>query len=200
MTQTNNTATPSYIVDGTLTDGEAWVALSTVDLGSDTATVTFQTSTGANEWSQYSDLVLVSYARSAGSASSMRMNFNNDTAANYGVQQLYTDGSSVTASESAPANGQAYYDFQWVATTSQAANVWSCSVTTLFDINSGKAKAGMGYIADDLTSGGYVSINAGCWYSADPIEEIDITMYGGSDDIKSGSRFDLFGVLPRMVS
>ena len=128
----------------------------------------------------------------------INMNFNNDTAANYGVQQLYSNGSSLTASESAPANGMSYYDFQWVPVSGSAANVWSCSVTTLFDINSGKAKAGMGFIADDLTSGGYVSINAGCWYSADPIEEIDITLSG--DDIATGSRFDLFGVLPRMVS
>jgi hypothetical protein len=127
------------------------------------------------------------------------MHFNNDTAANYGNQQLYASGSSITAAESAPANGQDYYDFQWVATTSQAANVWSCGVTTLFDINSGKAKTGVGYIADDLTSGGYVGLVAGCWYSQDPIIEIDITV-GGGDDIKDGSRFDLFGVLPRMVS
>tara|TARA_R100001594_G_scaffold125951_1_gene163074 strand:- start:1314 stop:1913 length:600 start_codon:yes stop_codon:yes gene_type:complete len=199
MTQTNNTATPDYIVDGVLTDGEAWVALSTVDLGSDTATITFQTSTGANEWSQYSDLVLVSYVRSAASDTVLKMNFNNDTAANYGVQQLYSNGSSLTASESAPANGQSYYDFQWMPVSGSAANVWACSVTTLFDINSGKAKAGMGFIADDLTSGGYASINAGCWYSADPIEEIDIVGYSGGD-IVTGSRFDLFGVLPRMVS
>ena len=47
MTTTTNTATPDYIVDGVLTDGEAWVALGTATPSS--ANVTFTSSTGAND-------------------------------------------------------------------------------------------------------------------------------------------------------
>ena len=50
MAETINTATPDYIVDGVLTEGEAWVPLITNVLAADAATVTFQSSTGANDW------------------------------------------------------------------------------------------------------------------------------------------------------
>ena len=56
---TVNTDAPAYIVDGTLTDGEAWVALSTTVLTGDANSVTLESSTGANDWSQYMDLVLI---------------------------------------------------------------------------------------------------------------------------------------------
>ena len=50
MAQTINTDVPVYMVDGTLTDGEAWVALQTVVIeGSSTGTVTMQSTTGAND-------------------------------------------------------------------------------------------------------------------------------------------------------
>ena len=62
---TVNTATPDYIVDSTLTDGEAWVPLATtVVSGTSTATVTFTSTTGANDWSQYMDLILIIYVAS----------------------------------------------------------------------------------------------------------------------------------------
>jgi hypothetical protein len=75
-------ADPAYIdSDGVLTDGEAWVGIATTTLGSDTATVTF-TSTDdgqVGDWSQYMDLVLVTYSRGEIVAPTAINSFNADT-------------------------------------------------------------------------------------------------------------------------
>ena len=89
MAETINTATPDYIVDGVLTDGEAWVPLITNVLAADAASVTFQSSTGANDWAQYMDLVIIAYVRNGRAdtgGAPAAMNFNNDTGANYSYQ------------------------------------------------------------------------------------------------------------------
>ena len=197
MAQTINTDVPAYMVDGTLTDGEAWVALQTVVIeGSSTGTVTMQSTTGANDWSQYQDLVMISYGRNGdGSASVMKMNFNNDTGSNYTWQRLYTNGAAI----SADSGTQSYLDFFWYPPSATAANVVACSVTTLFDINSGKQKSAQVQIANDMDGSGYVAILNCAWKNQSSITEIDLVDYSG-DNIAAGSRFDLFGVLPRMVT
>ena len=195
---TVNTATPDYIVDGVLTDGEAWVALAThVVSGTSTTTITFTSSTGANDWSQYQDLVLISYGRNGGgTASVMKMNFNNDTGGNYKKQQLYTDGSSVTAAQSFT---NTYLDFFWYPPNTTTANEVACSIVSLYDINSGKHKTVTCQIANDMTGAGYAALVTNTWMNQAAITEIDLTDYNG-DYVLAGSRFDLFGVLPRMVT
>ena len=197
MTTTINTATPDYIVDSVLTDGEAWVALQThVVSGGSTEAIVMQSTTGANDWSQYMDLVLISYGRNGdGSASVMKMNLNNDTGANYVKQQLYGDGSSVTAFSGA----ESYIDFFWYPPSATAANVVACSITTLSDINSGKYKSAQVKIANDMNGSGYVAVVANVWKNQAAITEIDLVDYSG-DNIAAGTRFDLFGILPKMVT
>jgi len=197
MTTTTNTDAPAYMVDGVLTDGEAWVPLATnVVSGGSTATITFTSSTGANDWSQYMDLVLISYGRNGdGTAMVMKMNLNNDTGSNYVYQQLYGNGSAVTAATGT----QNYLDFFWYPPSATAANVVACSITTLFDINSGKYKSAQVQIANDMNGSGYVALVANIWKNQAAITEIDLVDYGG-DNIAADTRFDLFGILPRMVS
>ena len=194
---TINTDDPAYIVDGVLTDGEAWVPLATnVVSGGSTATITFTSSTGANDWSQYMDLVLISYGRNGdGTAMVMKMNLNNDTGSNYVYQQLYGNGSAVTAATGT----QNYLDFFWYPPSATAANVVACSITTLFDINSGKYKSAQVQIANDMNGSGYVALVANIWKNQAAITEIDLVDYGG-DNIAADTRFDLFGILPRMVT
>ena len=50
-------ADPSYIVDGVLTDGEAWVALASTPLDADTASITFTSPAdgSSRDWSQFMD-------------------------------------------------------------------------------------------------------------------------------------------------
>tara|TARA_R110000824_G_C15079186_1_gene664224 strand:- start:368 stop:961 length:594 start_codon:yes stop_codon:yes gene_type:complete len=195
---TVNTDAPAYMVDGVLTDGEAWVALQThVVSGGSTAAITMQSTTGANDWSQYMDLMLISYGRNGdGSASVMKMNLNNDTTANYLKQQLYGDGSSATAATSST---NTYLDFFWYPPSATAANVVACSITTLSDINSGKYKSAQVKIANDMNGSGYVAVVANVWKNQAAITEIDLVDFSG-DNIAAGTRFDLFGILPRMVT
>ena len=195
---TVNTDAPAYMVDGVLTDGEAWVALQThVVSGGSTAAITMQSTTGANDWSQYMDLMLISYGRNGdGSASVMKMNLNNDTTANYLKQQLYGDGSSATAATSST---NTYLDFFWYPPSATAANVVACSITTLSDINSGKYKSAEVKVANDMNGSGYVAVVANVWKNQAAITEIDLVDFSG-DNIAAGTRFDLFGILPRMVT
>ena len=197
MAQTINTDVPAYMVDGTLTDGEAWVALQTVVIeGSSTGTVTMQSTTGANDWSQYQDLVMISYGRNGdGSASVMKMNLNNDTGSNYTWQRLYTNGAAI----SADSGTQSYLDFFWYPPSATAANVVACSITTLSDINSGKYKSAEVKVANDMNGSGYVAVVANVWKNQAAITEIDLVDFSG-DNIAAGTRFDLFGILPRMVT
>ena len=191
-------ADPAYIVDGVLTDGEAWVGLGTTTLGSDTATVTFASTDDGQvgDWSQYMDLVLVTYSRgeTVGLTDGNKVRFNNDTTgANYRAQRLDADGSSVYAGT---------YDTSgvWISApgTTAGANEFGASVQHIFDINSGKYKSVVGFEAQDSDGDGTVAIRATTWLSQAPISEIDIV--AGTGDLKAGSMFSLFGVLPRMVS
>tara|TARA_R110002110_G_scaffold228263_2_gene443661 strand:+ start:212 stop:808 length:597 start_codon:yes stop_codon:yes gene_type:complete len=192
-------ADPAYIVDGVLTDGEAWVGIAHAAVSLPAATVTF-TSTNdgqTGDFSQYMDLVLVSYGRNGdGSASVMKMHLNDDTTGPYVLQQLYADGASVTA---AKATAGTYLDFLWYPPSATAANVFACSVTTLFDINSGKFKSAIAQIANDMNGSGYMAIVANTWKNQSAITEIDLTDYSG-DDIAAGSKFSLFGILPSMLT
>ena len=198
-------ADPAYIVDGVLTDGEAWVGLGTTTLGSDTATVTF-TSTDdgqVGDWSQYMDLFLIIYGRTAGSGSTDRevnMHLNNDTGGsfpnyNYAAQKLrgYGSGAAAGAASAVRLNiGQNPAD-------NATANIFGATVTTLFDINSGKYKSGLSQTACDMDGSGAVELWGFTWKSQEPITEIDLfDMYG--DDFLTGSMFSLFGILPRMVA
>ena len=193
---TVNTATPDYIVDGVLTDGEAWVALGTATPSS--ANVTFTSSTGANDWSQYMDLVMICYVRSVGTGTwkDITMNLNNDTTTgNYAHQYLYGDGNpgGVAANTATPA----YTGLAYIAGAGSSANVFSTVIYNLFDINSGKYTSVSTQCASEGGNPDTIWVNEGVWESQAAVTEIDLTTSSG---FAAGSRFDLFGVLPRMVS
>ena len=190
-------AAPSYIVDGVLTDSEAWVALASAEPSG--ANVEFvSTDDGqVGDWSQYMDLVILGYARSgvAGSANTgVYFTLNNDGASNYGWQQLQGDGSSASADANASIS---YIRFGVAPQASATANAFGAYKIDLFDINSGKYKSVLCQGASDLDGSGNVNLFAGIYKSQAPITVIDLTDDTG---FVAGSRFDLFGVLPRMVA
>ena len=193
-------ALPAYIdaTTGAITDGEAWVALASTTLGADTASVTF-TSTDdgqVGDWSQYMDLVVILYWRSA-YAHAMRtalLQLNGDTTtANYHMQALYGDGSTPSAQDWNE-NGLAY---SGLIADSATTNAFSAMITTFLDVNSGKYKSFMVNTASDYDGDGKVQITAGVWKSQAPLTSILFKSDVG--DILDESRFDLFGVLPRMT-
>ena len=192
---------PSYIVDGVLTDGEAWVALASTTLTSDTVSITFTSPADGSslDWSQFMDLVAISYWRSAfttGSAYEVGWCFLNGdtTTTNYTTQLLYGDGSSVVASNATT------YDpaIQFGTTKSATADIFSCCASTWLDINSGKFKSSVHQGAGDQGGSGWVSLAANTWMDQAAITSLQFRMENGS--IKDESRIDLFGVLPRMVA
>lgn len=197
MAQTINTDAPAYIVDGTLTDGEAWVALQTVVVeGTSTATITFQSSTGANDWSQYQDLVLISYAASeaVGGSSAGYVNFNNDTGSNYPYQWFWGSGSANSTSGST--TNKLYCDSTSGTASPQP---WGIGILYIHDVNSGKYKSTVAQVAGERIgdASSVVGIYTAMWKNQGAITEIDVAC---GFDYLPDSRFDLFGVLPRMVS
>jgi hypothetical protein len=103
-------ANPGYITGDTaiLADGEAWIALNSTTLTSDTAYITFtsgyndagQDVGGVQAWDQYMDLVMICYVRAASAANSRTcyLSLNgSSTNADYDIQQFKGNGSSATA-------------------------------------------------------------------------------------------------------
>jgi len=191
---------PAYIDEstGAITDGEAWVALETRTLGSDTASITF-TSTDdgqVGDWSQYMDLFVIAYARStkSGTDDTTYFQLNSDTGSNYAYQYLNGGGALVTAGSGTTSTAR-----QGTITGNTAtANIFGAVISHLFDINSGKYKSIVSQGAGDRDGAGEVDMWGHTWKSQDPITTILMSCTSG--DILSGSRIDLFGILPRMVA
>jgi hypothetical protein len=197
-------ADPSYIdSDGVLLDGEAWIGLGHQALSSNASTVTFTSSNDGQvtDWSQYLDLILISYARSVANVvtGQFNMQLNNDTGNNYYMQNIYGTGSNAYAQVPYAKNKFYLGDIPGANAT---ANVYGAYVTHIYDINSGKFKSLLAQQALDLEThtSGKVRLSSGVWTSQDPITEIDLSDALGPGDIASGSTFSLFGVLPRMVA
>lgn len=190
-------ADPSYIVDGTLLDGEAWVALQTATI--DPAAVVQWTSTDdgqVGDWSQYMDLVVVASGRGSRSFNevSMMMWFNNDTGNNYYQQQFKGSGSGAVLSYQGARSGFICGDFP---AGTAATSAFGCAVVHIFDINSGKNKTAYSLNGGDRSGAGFVEMQATSWKDRSPITEIDISDTA-SADWAVGSKFSLFGILPRM--
>jgi len=194
MTTTTNTNAPEYTVDGVLTDGEAWVAIQSHVLSADATGVTFQSSTGANDWSQYQDLLIIGYGQSD-TEGSVIARYNNDAASNYCYMEMYGNGTTVGAYNS-PAVGYNFWGY--CLKVADGANDFSMLKVDIFDINSGKHKTSASQYSADKDGGGNVGTVVNTWKSQAAITEIDLLAWTG--DWKDGSRFDLFGILPRMVT
>jgi hypothetical protein len=188
-------ADPAYIVDGVLTDSEAWVGLGTTTLGSDTASVTF-TSTDdgqVGDFSQYMDLVAVTYTRADDGY--LRMRFNGDAGSNYQIQELKGTGAAASASSYATSNVVCGVGIS----TAKGANEFAAGYITIFDINSGKYKSVVSQVAADSNGDGNISLNAAAWKSQAAITSVAFVITSGTNFI-AASQFSLFGVLPRMVA
>jgi len=193
---TVNTATPDYIVDGVLTDGEAWVALaSTVVSGASTALITFESTTGANEWSQYMDLVLVHYTKvnNASSGVGALKGKLNTSYSNFLFQRFIGNGGSAEADKGS-------FLSLGSVTNNTPADTFTAGWTTFSDINSGKYKTFQTYTSNVAHSNFYiVEEHVGVWEQTAAITRIDV-YEPNNYNFTAGSRCDLYGVLPRMVT
>ena len=201
-------AAPAYIVDGDLTDGEAWVALASTEVTGATAanvTLTSPDDGSSTDWSQFMDLVLICYAQLYGASYSANnaafgCKINSGSSASTANQTLMGDGSSASANLETFTDGR----FRWTdgaADGTLDTEVFSASVVQFFDINSGKYKSVLAQSASDFDGAGSVTLNGITWQSQDPIKSLYLYSWsGGISGWSVGTRFDLFGVLPRMVA
>ena len=191
-------ADPAYIVDGVLTDGEAWVPIQSIE-----PTANFEwasTDDGqVGDFSQYMDLKVIGYFRTSHAAVNVNltMNFNN-TSDTFSYQILRGNGTAASAVSGSVAGR---WDPCEGAGASATANVFAGVVIDIFDINSGKYKSSIatGGSGDNADTNSYATLHASTWQSQAPITAIDFWSRSGGTFV-TGSRFDLWGVLPRMVA
>ena len=207
-------AAPDYLSGGALTDTSAWVAIDSAELGSDQASITFTSSTGTKNWSQYLDLVVLADVRSAynGEGDSLKVVINDDdSSSHYPAQWFRGNGSSASAG---------VYDYPSYGLLGNipgdtiTTNIFAAVKVQFFDINSGKFKGYIAEAAGDTADANRYVYTVGSTYYGDfvsgdwnnnvpgtkgqlPISELKFFAGG---NLKAGSRIDLFGVLPRMVS
>jgi len=201
-------ADPTYIVDGVLTQPEPWVCLQSTTTANDTtATITWTSSTGQNNWSQYLDLVVFIYSQNTGDYANwgdVKIQLNNNSTSNtYGNQDMSQASTSSTLTASAQSSFRSnYYLGYGPANEDGSSNYFGCIVGYIYDINSGKAKTclsqhGGASVGASTGVTGYSSMDGNVMYKQDPITEIDVL--AGGFYFRTGSRFDLYGVLPKMV-
>jgi hypothetical protein len=149
------------------------------------------------------DLVLISYLRSDESAASsylrVMVNSGSVTATGgYTEQGVWGNGSTSTGSlDTSTIQGIAGY----MPADSAGANIFGSAITTIHDINSGKHKTIETSFASDTVGSGYVGVFVTTRNTQAPVTSVYLSLYPtGSDDLVAGSRVDLFGILPRMVS
>ena len=195
-------ADPAYIVDGVLTDGEAWVGIGSHDFtGSETSLTITSTDDGqVGDFSQYMDLVVIAYIRfSSGGATdgTLICEPNSDTygGTKYQSQRFDGDGATVTAA------GWAGYMFIGIGMPADTgtANAYGAGILHIFDINSGKYKSAVSCAAGDRDGSGIAGMGAATWKNQSPITATHFRG-SGNQTFAAGSRIDLFGVLPRMVA
>jgi len=204
------TGDPSYISDGTLLDGEAWVAIYSEVAVSDPTSITATSADDGSvaDFSQYMDLILILSGQSrytGGTGCTARVHLNGvdgtgGTAADkYPTQYFRGNGSSATGTMDMTSD---WFDVaEWPSDTDDVAEHGSC-VLHLFDINSGKYKTMVSSYAGDRDGSGYSGISTATYLSQAPITSVTFKVRRGAAglNIATGSMFSLFGILPRMVN
>lgn len=192
---------PAYLNadTGVLTDGAAWVAMHSIPVPSAVSAIEFGMGnwTGIQAPSQYVNLVVVMSAQDGvtGQATGeIALKINDNSNNNDYHQQLFSgDGSSCAASE--PTASRIVAE---VPSYHNTAYKFGGTIMYFHDHNSGKYKTVLCKVAADRDGGGVVQQRLITWLKTDPIE----TLYFGATEngIAAGSRFDLYGLLPRMVT
>ena len=207
-----NTALPGYLntTTGAITDGEAWVSLCSAKITTDAGLtdVTFESSTGKNDWSQYQDLVLLGHTRAtstSGNTNQLHYNFN-DSESGYMFQLL---DKSQTGTSSVNCRGYAEYGGSRAEVSVQLANsntgfnptyTFSPILSWFPAINSGTQKliwTQTGTAGAVTPTGGESIVNVQ-WNSVEAIKKLKIWTSG--TNLADHSRFELYGILPRLVA
>ena len=202
-------ADPAYIdpATGVLLDGEAWVAIQSQVAATTEATVTF-TSTDdgqVGDFSQYMDLCIVVYCQQDQDDESalMYVVLNGESSNGYTTQWMRVTNAGTPNAQQLNNTNRLYgvYTSGDRDPTTPQPYLFSASIWDFYDINSGKALIYSAKGANNqrgASGEGPVMRIAGLLDHAGPLTSIQF--YRASIGFSAGSRFDLFGILPRMVA
>ena len=191
--------------DGVLTEGDPWVLVDTHTCDQADTEITFTSQHGSTDykknWSQYADLILLINGRSDASRQEdhVRIKFENKASA-YWIQATYM----LTAYDGSGKWVGAQGESGRLTAGSAGANERGFQRIEMFDINSGKYKTVYSRYSQAQATTPATGIYSFTWadtsdgmLSVEAISEIDIFLEHG--DYAAGTRFDLIGVLPRMI-
>ena len=164
--------------------GNTYVAIATQTLGSDTASISFSSISGA-----YTDLVIIAQFGQTTGGNAVGMQFNSDTANNYSITSLY--GNGTTAASDRLANTSHIWGAYNVAPSSVVSGVLKWNIQNYSNTTTYKT-ALCRYDNNDATYAGTSAV-VGLWRSTAAITTITIKPSAGS--LKSGSTFSLYGIL-----
>ena len=162
----------------------SYESIATVSVGAGgSASVSFTSIPGT-----YTHLQVRYISRVNTSATQNDMTFNSDTASNYGIHELYGDGSSVGA------GGAASFSKIPLGTNLSEANIFTVGVLDILDYaNTNKYKTTRNlYGVDKNAAGGIVGITSGLWLSTSAITSITFTPRANT--FQQYSHFALYGI------
>jgi hypothetical protein len=141
----------------------------------------------------YTDLVLVTYCRSAQAvtSSSMFLLPNNDTSTNKSCTTLYGNGSSAISSRF---TGSPFQFSGFVPGASATSGIFASSITHIPNYSSTTIlKSMLTRTATDLNGSGFTSLNVVVWPSTSAITRLDV-INDGYNNWANGSVFTLYGI------
>lgn len=163
--------------------------IATTTLGSAQASYTFSSIPGT-----YTDLVLVSNARTATSGSnadsdSFGIYFNATTGTSYSTTYLLGDGSAATSARNT--NAAEIYAGE-IAGFLAAAGTFGSSIISINNYsNTTTYKTA---ICRTGTANAFVSATVGLFRSTSAISSLTVRIFGGSKNLDTGSTFTLYGI------
>ena len=197
---------PDYLNnDGTMEDGDSWIALASTTLGSDTQIIEFESSTGLMNWSQYMDLFAIGTEKGTTTDDHCTFELIVNEEHGHSVPFSFLLGYGNTASHwthaghyhplmaACPATGSGGID----------ANSFGAFYLNIMDINSGKYKGVLSRSAESHSTNASttgVGLCSATWEDRGPVTNLQfMDTTAGSTKLKTGTRIDLFAVLPRLV-
>ena len=201
-------ADADYIVDGVLTEGEAWVPLISTTLSGNATNVDFYLNdygsgnTQLNA-SQYVELVMIGSVRQLHGGSgeytgSMRCQFGSSVSLATAYYQTYWYGASQNGDIHTELS-DAYVGYS--ASNSADADIWTGFISRFGPVSTGTMKQAEHTVFNDVnyqSTENQMTVTYNSLMDDGIIDMIRMTGNTPSGFI-TGSRFDLYGVLPRMV-
>lgn len=123
------------------------------------------------------------------------LRFNGVSTNSYIVHDLYGNGSSVTSSAAGGSSAQSQMQLTtWLPTAQSAANAFYGGIVDILDYGSTTKNTTVRMLGGkhDASSYNDVRLNSGAWFNTSAVSSI--TLFAGSSNLVSGSRFSLYGI------